>query len=446
MAAFDFKAFLASRGDWVRRALDRYRGLSPMQRIGRAVAVCLLTAGCLGLLVGAGSCSRKIRPDRDAIPPGKAPLLRVRISGRSAESAAVFTTGPYRLLCGDTVIGESSLAMPVTTVKREGNSWRVGQRLFLGPDLTLETFNRAHVGYASKAYRGALRLAPAGSNALMVINHIDVDNYLAGVLASELYTDWHIEAYKALAVAARTFALYHVVTGNSAQAFHIGADQSAQMYTGVAGETDKSRQAALDTRGLVLGFGPEGNERIFLAQYSACCGGRVNPVDVLRDGETIEPLRGGQFCSDCRASNYYRWPEVTVPKRQVYLALVDALGDKAKVLKNVSDIRVTQQTPWGRPIWVEAVGAGGQTLRLRTENLRYALMARKAYAPQVANIRSSNCTIRSRGDFIVFCDGQGFGHGVGLCQWGAQAKALQGWSAERILNFYYPGSKRIPVY
>ncbi|MCE5326221.1 MAG: SpoIID/LytB domain-containing protein [Planctomycetaceae bacterium] len=446
MAAFDFRAFLASRRNWLRQAVARYRALPPMQRLGRAMALCLLTAGLLGLAIGAGSCSRKIRPDRDALPSGKTPLLRVRISGRTATSADIFTTGPYRLLCGGVVVGESPLPLKSSQVHRVGNSWQVGQRLFLGPDLTLEALDRSCVGFSRKAYRGTLRIVPAGSNALMVINHIDLDNYLAGVLASELYTDWHIEAYKALAVAARTFALYHVLTAQPAQTYDLGADQSAQMYTGIDGEIDKSRQAVLDTRGLVLAAGPDGDERIFMAQYSACCGGRVNPVTVLRDGENIEPLRGGQVCSDCRASNYYRWPEVAVPKTQVYLALIDALGDKARALKNVADIRTVQKTPWDRPIWIEAVSAEGKTLRLRAENLRYALMTRKAYAPQVANIRSSNCTIRSRGDSIVFADGRGFGHGVGLCQWGAQAKALQGWSADRILNFYYPGAKHIPVY
>ena len=53
---------------------------------------------------------------------------------------------------------------------------------------------------------------------------------------------------------------------------------------------------------------------------------------------------------------------------------------------------------------------------------------------------SMNCDIVDRGGSIEFANGRGFGHGVGLCQWGAQGKALQGWTAERILEAYYPGA------
>ncbi|MFW6133897.1 MAG: cell division protein, partial [Planctomycetota bacterium] len=59
---------------------------------------------------------------------------------------------------------------------------------------------------------------------------------------------------------------------------------------------------------------------------------------------------------------------------------------------------------------------------------------------------SVNCDIRTEGNDIVFADGRGFGHGVGLCQWGAQGKAEAGWSAERILEFYYPGARLIRAY
>ena len=61
-------------------------------------------------------------------------------------------------------------------------------------------------------------------------------------------------------------------------------------------------------------------------------------------------------------------------------------------------------------------------------------------------LRSGYCQIEDREDKIVFTDGRGFGHGVGLCQWGAQGKAAKGWTGEQILGFYYPGAKRFRAY
>ena len=57
-----------------------------------------------------------------------------------------------------------------------------------------------------------------------------------------------------------------------------------------------------------------------------------------------------------------------------------------------------------------------------------------------------NCDMRDGGDYIEFANGKGFGHGVGLCQWGAQGKALRGWKAEQILGFYYPGASIYKLY
>ena len=100
--------------------------------------------------------------------------------------------------------------------------------------------------------------------------------------------------------------------------------------------------------------------------------------------------------------------------------------------------------PGGRAVWVDAVGNDGKKVRLRGEDVRLALIFNGP--PAAKKLYSMNCRIVDRGKFIEFADGRGFGHGVGLCQWGGQAKALKGWSPERILQFYYPGATLYRVY
>ena len=70
------------------------------------------------------------------------------------------------------------------------------------------------------------------------------------------------------------------------------------------------------THGQVLAYGPPGQERIFMAQYSACCGGTVNAASVIRDAPDIPPLMGGQPCDDCRYCPRYRWGPVRLAKER----------------------------------------------------------------------------------------------------------------------------------
>jgi stage II sporulation protein D len=114
-----------------------------------------------------------------------------------------------------------------------------------------------------------LRLVPiAKAGAFDVVNHVPVDDYLKGVLAAELYPEFHPEAYKAQAIAARTYAVYAARTSPGHRHWDLHSDTRSQMYGGIRSETPKSVAAAADTAGVVLAFGPDGQERIFKAYYS----------------------------------------------------------------------------------------------------------------------------------------------------------------------------------
>jgi stage II sporulation protein D len=369
--------------------------------------------------------------------------IRVRLTGPPVAEASLSTTGAYWIKADGRMVVESPTALPPTPVRRSGDNWLVGTRSIPGRELLLLPGPDRHVQLGETAYRGYFRLLPAEGGRLTVINHLDVESYLAGVLAKELYPQWHPQTFRALAVAARTFAMYHMTTFGATHEYDVGDGQASQVYGGLKAETPRSWEAVRETAGVVLACGEPGRERIFMAQYSACCGGRVNGAYVIRNANRVPPLEGGQACSDCSRCSRYRWPTVRVTKSDVFRALASRYGAIAR-LGGLRGLQVATTTPHGRAVWVEALGPNGKKVRLRAEDVRLALIFRRV--PAARRLYSMNCDIVDAGGAIEFRNGCGFGHGVGLCQWGAQGKATRGWTADQILNAYYPGAKLFRVH
>jgi len=200
----------------------------------------------------------------------------------------------------------------------------VGNSSFRAARVIVETIDERddrYVSFNAKSYRGKLHLIPKGPNAFIVVNYVNIEDYLAGVLPKELYPSWHIEAYRSLAVAGRTFALYHMFNTGQSKDYDLGDTVAAQVYGGRSAETPTSRQAVATTPGWTLTVRQNGRNCIFMPQYSSCCGGWVNAAIVLRDAPPIEPLRGGQRDLHCTASTKYRWPPVQVSKTELYTLL-----------------------------------------------------------------------------------------------------------------------------
>lgn len=371
------------------------------------------------------------------------PNIRVLLTAQSVRHVELTTTGGYCLRVDGRKQFEARAPLSALKVTRQGPQWSFNGVLAGGNEVTLEPEGSSVVCVGATSYRGLVRLLPADEASFNVVNVLDLESYLAGVLAREMYPGWELEAYRALAVAARTFAVYQMQTFGTDHAWDLGANQNSQMYGGLSGETDKSRSAVRSTRGEVLTYGPSGNERLFLAQYSSCCGGVTNGAEVIRNVQPIAPLQGGQVCDDCRSSPKYRWPPVAVSKRELYSALA-ACYPSAAALGAVRTLQVASQTAYGRIVWVDVIGTTGQSLRVRAEDIRLALI--RSGAPSARGLLSMNCEMRDIGSAIEFRNGRGFGHGVGLCQWGAQGKALRGMDSRAILACYYPQSRIYRLY
>ena len=329
-------------------------------------------------------------------------------------------------------------------VRRTASGWAVGNFAVNTRELTFLPLGEG--GYLSvdgAPYRGTLRVVPVGGGGRFdVVNDLDVDSYLKGVIAEEMLKDWQDEAYKAQAIVARTYALYQLRAAGTGRHWDLYADERSQVYGGIKGETPKSRRAVDATVGVVVAAGPKGRERIFKAYFSSCCGGITQSAnDAFGDPPTV-PLSGRVVGNRCNVSPWFNWPAVAIRKDELTRRLRSwgaSQGSAEKNIGNVERIEISFSNPaGGRPIRFLITDDRGRTYHIGGTELRTAI---NAGAPSPATkVPSSFFNPSNEPEHIRFVDGHGFGHGVGLCQWCAEAQARAGIRHEDIVIDAYKGS------
>ncbi|MFT3787421.1 MAG: SpoIID/LytB domain-containing protein [Tepidisphaeraceae bacterium] len=293
------------------------------------------------------------------------------------------------------------------------------------------------------SYRGTVRLVPDGPG-IDVVNVLTVEEYLLGVITRESPATWPMDALKSQAIAARTYVIYNVQNGpGSASAFDVFDDTRSQVYGGVLSETPQSRQAVVETSGKVMAYGPAGREKIFQTYFSSTCGGiTASAADIFPD-DNIPPLRE-RLADGCESAPRYHWT-VTLPKAE-FTDRVKAWG-KAKnhsiqSMQTIANVRVEASNKLGRPTKYSITDAAGRRYVLLAEQARSAL---GWDAPKATEVFSGFFTITDLGNDLRL-DGQGFGHGVGLCQWCTNGWAKRGLKYDEILKRSYPGAILVRAY
>ena len=294
-------------------------------------------------------------------------------------------------------------------------------------------------------YRGKLKLIlnPDG-NSFDVVNLVPPEPYLAGVVGAEMPDYWEPAALKAQAIAARTYCLYIKRQFGGNRAWDVRRTQANQVYLGVAAESAQIWDAVNRTSGQVLVCKQTGGtEKLFPAYYSSTCGGHTeNSKNVF--GDSFEPLVGVPcpYCKDVAKPGFFFWPMAQFDKTTVTTRLLKRYP-KLKQLGEITNISPGKQSNYGkfsRLTLVKLLGSTGKSDFLRAEDFRLSI------DPTGRKLKSTICRIISMGDKWAFLLGRGYGHGVGMCQCGAQAMARQGKTARQILFYYYPGSNIVRVY
>ena len=288
-------------------------------------------------------------------------------------------------------------------------------------------------------YPGSLELRPTRGG-IDVINHVDVETYVACVVANEVWPTFQTEAYRAQAVVSRSYVLFQMQRRPSALV-DVSAAQGSQVYRGVRTDAVGQRavEAARFTRGIVLTYVHEGRDELFCTYFSAACGGLSQSAAIFGEEGDIPPLRGGVRCDYCAIAprGTYRWGPVKLTLRELQKKLV-ARYPKMKTLGKIRSVNVVEKTKTGRPLRLRIRGTKGKPKTILAERFRLAIGA--------SILKSTDFKIENGKGVVVFKNGRGFGHGLGLCQWGMEGQAREGRRAGEILRFYFPGSKLTRVY
>lgn len=275
----------------------------------------------------------------------------------------------------------------------------------------------ASIYIADRSFRGTVDIIRTADMHLLVVNHVNVEDYLKGVLYHEVSHWWPLETLKAQAITARSYALYQKII-NRDKDYDLTNDIYSQVYGGKISEKFKTNRAVDLTRGRVLMY----NGELFPAYYHATCGGRTEDASNMWN-INIRPLKSVN-CTFCRRSPHYRW-RYKIPLS----TLKDKLTNAGYNTGAIKEIRLEGITSGGRVRDVKVIGE--KTFLIPAKDFRIKI------GPNL--IRSANFRVRIKDGSAVF-KGRGWGHGAGMCQWGAYFLGLKGYKAERILNYYYKGA------
>jgi stage II sporulation protein D len=250
-----------------------------------------------------------------------------------------------------------------------------------------------------------------GDRGLYIINELPLEEYIKDVVAAEVGPEWDMEALKVQAVISRTYALFQKRM-NGGSLYQIASSVLHQVYKGKNPDA-RIAYAVSETKGQILTF----NGNLIEALYHSTCGGRTeDPEDVF--GKSYPYLKPVE--SSCDLSPYSSW------SRKIKLEEIE----KALNTKAIKEIRVKSFTSTKRVKQLTVKSRFG-TSTINATDFRKAL--------GWSRLPSTNFTLSHHGDSILF-EGKGFGHGVGLCQWGALKMAREGKDYREILSFFYPGT------
>ncbi|WP_277585996.1 SpoIID/LytB domain-containing protein [Psychrobacillus antarcticus] len=328
------------------------------------------------------------------------------------------------------------------------------------------------IGKASNGneYRGSFNVIKSGAT-VQIVNRLDLENYLKGVIPNESPASWHIEALKAQTIAARSYTL--------SKAGILSSTTKDQMYKGYSSEHKNSNAAVEATNDLVL----RANGKLVQAYYFSTSGGRTANI-----GEVWNSAQVSHFVSvddSIEQSPYKNWT-VSIPTSNILkkfgFSTTDTLLD-IKLTKGGSNGEVTavtavtssgEKTITGnetvmRNVFIDANNAslksswfdisftkptGGTDLAIQGANGSSEVTSLEGMSVQTATgtvpIPGGSVKVQTNEGIIsttgvtgvqtVTVNGKGYGHRIGMSQYGAKARAEAGWTYDRILKHYYQGT------
>ncbi|MCA8914621.1 MAG: SpoIID/LytB domain-containing protein [Planctomycetes bacterium] len=361
---------------------------------------------------------------------GAAPLIRVKLAQPSkADTSTVDAGKAYVTIDGRRVETEGKISLSVAGGKV------VAGELGSAASIEIEPMERpTHFDIDGRIYRGKLRVVAIGGG-WEVVNVVDLEQYVAGVVGWEMIAGWPVEALKAQAVASRTYALFEMEHARGAgRGWDVDDTTQYQVYGGIGPadnpklwrETANVLAARQETTGQVLTYHGQG----FRAYFHSTSGGHtVDPYTAFGIKETIEPLMGVDLGEFDKESPKATW-NVTMSAAEVRARFIEKGLSPSDVIR----IDAGETSESGHAITIKLYDRTGH------HKIADAFVVRQALG-----LFSTNFSAVKNGDEWEFT-GKGYGHGCGMCQWSARGMAKAGWDADRILHTMYPGSEIKTIY
>jgi stage II sporulation protein D len=358
---------------------------------------------------------------------------------------------------GSTILGAGE-AGEAWRFERDGRHIRavrpdgMGTEYHAGPLAVRPSAWGGFVVHAGRRYRGEL-LVRASDAGLTVVNRLPVDDYLKGVVPMEIGTTRTMEEFAAVeaqAVAARSYAYVRLGWHGDRRWYDLRPTVVDQAYGGVNAETIVGTRAVESTAGLVLKY----DGRLVNAPYHSTCGGTT------AEAPEAWPTRGEPFLkrvSDrvpgtdrfyCDISPRFRWTR-QVPGDRLDAAVARYLREYVTVPAHgpghVRGVAVVSRTPSGRAQLVEITTGRGGPYVLRGNDARFVLRTASGEILNSSDFAVESAAVGAGRVTRLILRGAGYGHGVGMCQWGAIGRARAGHDFRTILGAYFPGTTVEPV-
>jgi len=352
----------------------------------------------------------------------KIPVLRVLLINDTRE-AQLAINGSYQITGSLTNIIDQGQGLQKSKIFITNGCVNIGNKQYNNSEIRITGLRDGAIELNNVRYRGEIRVVQQFNNKFSVIEEVDLESFISGVLGSEMPPTWDEEALRAQAVTARTYVMYKKkVRGNDA--YHL--DMLDLAYRGMSSESPRLNKIVQDTKGVVMVY----NWNIFPAYFHSTCGGHTEDVRSVFGKDSIPPL-SGVMCNYCNNSKYSRW-STDINKSEIERRL----GDAKVYVSNIYSIKATNLGAGKHGSRVEIVSANGSK-EMNANDFR--LMVGPNY------LYSTAFDSKNNGKSITF-SGRGWGHGVGLCQYGAQAMAEKGFQWTDILKHYYPKIELVRVY
>ena len=399
-------------------------------------------------------------PQERPFPPTAQPDIRVRVAAVRGEPVLLTHPTGWLWLKGENAQVGRTFRAPIAVYPVD-DGWRIVEangttqasnfRLKESGALQVEApkNSRGEIQFGGSAYLGIAKIVRRSDidvNASDLVFIVPLEEYLPGVLAKELFKGWQVNTYQAQAIAARSYAACEMEWWRKRRHYDVVAGQASQAWVGATSDA-KSLDAVASTRGQYLVF----DGRVVPAYYSSSCGGLpASAVDSIRDGTwtQIAPLnvteksRRTQCCEKAPAAKWQASFSIA--------ETVDRMNDWSKQagrkdlgpMNGIKSFVVGDRNSLGRSMTFFITDRNGKKFTWDTGDFRAAMNAGAESSRD--SLKSSALEPRIDNGRLIL-DGRGYGHGAGMCQYGAEFMGKSGKSARSILERYYPGATIITM-